>query len=53
MEECYLLKVTFLHGSFSRFLNCTNGTKSRKAPNIFTVSLALKFRKVVFGNNYV
>ena len=23
-----LLKVTFLHGSFSRFLNCTSGTKS-------------------------
>ena len=22
------LKVTFLHGCFSRFLNCTNGTKS-------------------------
>ena len=25
-----LLKVTFLHGCFSYFLNCTNGTKSRK-----------------------
>ena len=25
-----LLKVTLLHGSFSRFLNCTNGTKSHK-----------------------
>ena len=25
-----LLKVTLLHGCFSRFLNCTNGTKSRK-----------------------
>ena len=25
------LKVTFLHGCFSRFLNCANGTKSRKA----------------------
>ena len=23
-------KVTFLHGCFSRFLNCTNGTKSSK-----------------------
>ena len=34
MEECFkpatLLKVTLLHGRFSRFLNCTNGTKSRK-----------------------
>ena len=25
-----LLKVTLLHGCFSRFLNCTNGTKSHK-----------------------
>ena len=24
-----LLKVTFIHGRFSRFLNCLNGTKSR------------------------
>ena len=28
------LKVTFLHGCFSRFLNCTNGTKSRKASHL-------------------
>ena len=27
-----LLKVTLFHGCFLRFLNCTNGTKSRKAP---------------------
>ena len=26
-----LLKVTHLHGCFSRFLNCPNGTESRKA----------------------
>ena len=26
----FLLKVKLLHGCFSRFLNCTNGTKSRK-----------------------
>ena len=30
-----LLKVTLLHGCFSRYLNCTNGTKSRKASHIF------------------
>ena len=29
-----LLKVTPLHGCFSRFLSYTNGTKSRKAPHI-------------------
>ena len=28
------LKVTLLHGCFSRFLNCTNGTKSHKTSNI-------------------
>ena len=27
------IKVTLLHGCFSHFLNCTNGTKSRKAPH--------------------
>ena len=32
------LKVTFLHGCFSRFLNCTNGTKSRKTSHIKPVS---------------
>ena len=26
-----VLKLTLLHGCFSRFLNCKNGTKSRKA----------------------
>ena len=29
-----LLKVTLLHGCFSRFLNYTNGIKSRKASHI-------------------
>ena len=28
------LKVTLLHGCFSRFLNCTNGTKSRNPSDI-------------------
>ena len=31
-----LLTVTLLHGCFSRFLNCTNATKSRKAPHLCT-----------------
>ena len=30
-----LLKLTLLHGCFSRFLNCTNGTKSRNAPQMW------------------
>ena len=29
-----VLKVTLLHGCFSHFLNCTNGTKSRNASHI-------------------
>ena len=28
------LKVTLIHGWFLRFLNCANGTKSCKAPQI-------------------
>ena len=29
-----LLKVALLHGCFARFLNCANGTKSRKTSHI-------------------
>ena len=36
-----LLKVTLLHMCFSCFLNCTNGTKSRKASHM------------VFNRNYI
>ena len=31
VKPAILLKVTLLHGCFSRFLNCTNGTKSLNA----------------------
>ena len=34
LKPATLLKVTLLHGRFSRFLNCTNGTKSRKASHL-------------------
>ena len=30
----FTIKVTFLHGCFSRFSSCTNDTKSRKASHI-------------------
>ena len=33
-QPATLIKVTLLDGCFSRFLNCTNGTKSRKASYI-------------------
>ena len=36
-----LLKLTLLHGCCSRFLNWTNGTKSRNAPQI--MMLTVKF----------
>ena len=32
-----LLKVTLFHGCFSRFLNCTNGTKSRKVSHMINM----------------
>ena len=34
LQPATLLKVTLLHGCFSRFLNCANGTKSRKTSHI-------------------
>ena len=43
MEECFkpatLLKVTLLHGRFSRFLNCANGTESRKTSKLSLTNL--------------
>ena len=39
MEECYfLVKVRLPHGCFSRFLNCTNGTR---LPNLAALALIL------------
>ena len=34
LKPSTLLKLTLIHGCFSRFLNCTNGTKSRNAPQL-------------------
>ena len=34
LKPTTLLKLTLFHGCFSRFLNCTNGTKLRKVPHI-------------------
>ena len=38
LKPATLLKLTLLYGRFSRFLNCTNGTKSRNAPHVSNVS---------------
>ena len=35
-----VFKVTLLHGCFSRFLNCRNGTKSPKASHTCNGGLA-------------
>ena len=40
-----LLKVTLFHGCFSRFLNCTNATKSRKASHIIPESVDIEINK--------
>ena len=32
-----VLKATLLHACFSRFLNCTDGTKSRNASHMFKI----------------
>ena len=34
LKPATLLKVTILHGCFSRFLNCANGTKSRNTSHL-------------------
>ena len=34
LKPATLLKLTLLHGCFSRFLNCTSGTKPRNAPQM-------------------
>ena len=49
-----LLRVTLLHGCFSRFLNCTNGTKSRKASHIFQLlsSVSLLYFMFTLIQNY-
>ena len=47
-----LLKITLFHGCFSRFLNCTNGTKSRKAPHIQLQRI--KYARIrVFSDPYI
>ena len=40
-EHATLLKLTLLRGCFPRFLNCTNGTKSRNAPHMIETGSGL------------
>ena len=49
-----LLKVTIIHGCFSRFLNCANSTKSRKASHIFfCISLSARCQKYLLPILYL
>ena len=45
LKPVTLLKVTLLHGCFSRFQNCTNCTKSSKASHMFSVTLSYASNK--------
>ena len=38
LQPAILLKVTFLHGCFLRFLNCANDTKSHRASHMIGTS---------------
>ena len=49
LKSTTLPKVTLLHGYFSRFLNCANGTKSRKASPLLYFQLDVNTN----DNNYV
>ena len=39
LKPAMLLKLAFLHGCFSRFLNCINDTKSRKKHNKYLAAM--------------
>ena len=43
LQPATLLKLTLLHEFFLRFLNCTNGTKSRNAPHFEKMTSYEKF----------
>ena len=45
-----LLKVALLHGRFSRFLNCTNDTKSREASHMIEILVLNRFKETKSKN---
>ena len=44
--------VKLFHGCFSRFLNCTNGTKSRNAPQMRVKGYSQALQQEVHEINY-
>ena len=52
LHAATLLKVTLLDGCFSRFLNCTNGTKSCNVPHTCKVGMAYGGQNGLTDFNY-
>ena len=50
--HAYFTKGTLLHGYFSRFLNCTNGDKSRKASYTEIKNLKYEIRREIGELNF-
>ena len=53
VKPATLLKVTLLHGCFLRFLNCTNGTKSRNASQCFFFLIEIVMFVTYFNHVYL
>ena len=51
-ESATLLKVTLLHGCFSRFLNCTNGTKLHNASHMKMSKCVTCIQNIIFHAIY-
>ena len=53
LKPATLLKLTLLHGCFSRFLNCTNANKSRNAPHIYGNNIleTLYFKTIIVSHS--
>ena len=46
LKPATLLKLTLLHGCFSRFLNCTNDSKLRNVSQISQISLTVLLKLI-------
>ena len=53
-KDCNITRInTLLPECFSRFLNCTNGTKSHKAPHITKSMVALRMDELILTSKEV
>ena len=53
LQSATLLKVALLHGCISHFLNCTNGTKLRKASQCQLNLNKIEKIKIVRKRNFI